>query len=268
MKDSDKVFISGSSVIIDDLLLHSTSLPLLMQLLECYFRIYLKYRVTLKLAKCDFLKKRFEFVGHDVLASGNTTAESKYYLINDWKQPTTGDGLHSFFSLCNFYQKFFPLFEAKVSPLRNLYIKYLHKEIPHVEWTPDRTELFNSCKVDLTSSPVLARFDSSKPVFIKTDWSSTGMSFILMQPTDDATSIAATKKLLSTGEFDFDLSMTGPRLQTFMSGMRMCTDVESHYHSFVGEVAAFRWSVSKCRVYLWGTRFYALCDMQTLYKIL
>ena len=50
--------------------------------------------------------------------------------------------------------------------------------------------------------------------------------------------------------------------------MRVCTDVEYHYHSFVGEVAAFCWSVSKCKVYLWETWFYALCDMKTLYKIL
>ena len=83
MKNSDNVHITGSRVIIDDLLLRSTALSLLLLLLECYLRIYFKFRTTLKLAKCDFLQNKFEFVGHDILAEGNTTAESKYDMIRD-----------------------------------------------------------------------------------------------------------------------------------------------------------------------------------------
>ena len=83
MRNLDRVHVTGSVVIIDDLKIRSTSLSLGLLLLECYFRIYLKYRVTLKLSKCNFLFDRFEFVGHDILSTGNTTAGSKYDLIND-----------------------------------------------------------------------------------------------------------------------------------------------------------------------------------------
>jgi len=120
MKNSEHVHISGSAVIIDDLLLRSTSLTLLLLLVECFFRVYLKYRTTLKLPKCDFLQTKFEFVGHDILPHGNTTASSKYGLIRDWKLPETAESLHSFISLCNFYNKFLPLFEMKIAPLRRL----------------------------------------------------------------------------------------------------------------------------------------------------
>ena len=89
-----------------------------------------------------------------------------------------------------------------------------------------------------------------------------------MQPMDDAKSIAATTKLLSTGICDFDLKMTGPWLQAFLCSMCMCTDTKSHYHSFVGKVAEFCWSVSKFKVHLWGTCVYALCGMKKLYKVL
>jgi hypothetical protein len=239
-----------------------------MLLWECYLRIYLKYRTTLNLKKCNFLRKRFEFVGHDILPEGNTTAKSKYDLISDWKLPTTGDGLHSFISLCNFYTKFLPLFEMKVGPLRLLYSKYLHQQIPKEEWTEDLKRLFSSLKNDLTSEPVLARYDSSKPVFLKTDWSSLGMSFILMQPSDDAVSTAAIKKLVEHGVCDYDKSANSPRLRAVSSGMRKCTEGESHYHSFVGEIAALRWAISKNKLYLWGVTFYVLCDMKSTYRIL
>jgi hypothetical protein len=56
--------------------------------------------------------------------------------------------------------------------------------------------LFDSMKEALTSSPVMARFDSSKSVFLKTDWSASGMGFILMQPDGSEESLAAISKLV------------------------------------------------------------------------
>ena len=268
MNNSNKHHLTGSRVIIDDIMLRSTSISLLLLLLECYLRIYLKYRITLNLKKCNFLKKRFEFVGHDILSMGNTTAQSKYDLINDWILPTTGDGLHSFVSLCNFYTKFLPLFEMKVTPLRHLYTKFLHQKIPPVAWSKDLVCLFNSLKKDLTSEPLLARYDSTKPIFLKTDWSSLGMSFVLMQPGNDKVSDSATKKLLNEGVCDFDVSTNGPRLRPISSGMRKCTDSESHHHNFVGEIATLRWAIAKNKLYLWGINFYVLCDMKSTYRIL
>ena len=51
MRKGSEVHITGSRVIIDDLMLRSTSLALLLLLLECYLRVYyFKYRTTLKLA--------------------------------------------------------------------------------------------------------------------------------------------------------------------------------------------------------------------------
>ena len=135
-------------------------------------------------------------------------------------------------------------------------------------WSDDMKVLFTSLKQDLTTSPVMARYDSTKPLFLKTDWSALGMIFILMQPCDDAASRKATEHLLKTGECLFELGADGPRLQPFLSGFRICTESESHYHSFVGEIAALRWAISRLKVYLWGQKFWSLCDMATLYKIL
>jgi len=70
---------------------------------------------------------------------------------------------------------------------------------------------------------VLSRFDTSRPTFLKTDWSSEGMGWILMQPVSDIESQAATTKLLTTGECLFDLSKYGARLKPIAFGSRSYT---------------------------------------------
>ena len=50
--------------------------------------------------------------------------------------------------------------------------------------------------------------------------------------------------------------------------MRRCTDTESYYHSFVGEIAALWWLIAKIKHYLWGQQFYCQCDVKTLNRIL
>jgi len=49
--------------------------------------------------------------------------------------------------------------------------------------------------------PLLARFNPAKPIFLKTDWSTSGMAWILMQPDDSEQSQAATE-LLGINQFD------------------------------------------------------------------
>ena len=61
----------------------------------------------------------------------------------------------------------------------------LRKEIPLMAWPPDLIKLFEDMKKCITSMPILARFNPTKPVFLKIDWSVEGMDWILMQPTDD-----------------------------------------------------------------------------------
>ena len=268
MRNSKQFHVTGSRVIIDDILLHSTSLSLLTLLFECYLRVYLKYRQSFRFKKCDFLSERFEFVGHDIMPCGNTTAASKYDLINDWKLPTTADGLHSFVSLINYYNRFCPLFEVRARPLRTLYTEHLHKKIPSTAWTPELKRLFESLKHDVTSSPVLARYDSSKPCFLKTDWSSRAMSFILMQPDNSSESSAALKKTIPYQDNNFETTLGGARLQPIASGCRLCTESESHHHSFIGEIGAGRWGIAQNKAFLWGVHFFWLCDMKSINHIL
>ena len=76
------------------------------------------------------------------------------------------------------------------------------KDIPEKSLTPELIKIFDKYKKWITSSPVLARYDSDKPVFLKTDWSTEVMDHILMQPDDSATSKGVTIKILEKGVCD------------------------------------------------------------------
>ena len=74
---------SGTKSVIDDILLWSNNIQAILIYLECICRVFQKYRVSFRLDKCEFLKERVEFVGHDLTADGNSPAASKFNMIND-----------------------------------------------------------------------------------------------------------------------------------------------------------------------------------------
>ena len=258
----------GSKVIIDDILLYCTNVDILLVYLECVCQTFQKYRCSFQLKKCEFLKDRVEYVGHDLTPKGNCPAASKFDMINNWKLPKSGSSLHSFIGLLNIYHQYIPFMEIRLKPLRHLERRYRRKCIPQLAWTPDLVALFVEMKHTVTSSPVLARYNPTLPTFIKTDWSALGMAWILMQPASDKVSLDAAKKMGTTNECLFDLTKQGPRLQPIAYGSRSCTDMEKHFHSFVGEIGCGRWAFAQNKRYLWGAHFYWICDCSAVKEVL
>ena len=98
-------------------------------------------------------------------------------------------------------------------------------------WSPTLISLFFQCKNNLTTSPLLLRFDGSKLVFLKTDWSATGMEFIVIQLDNSPESLLELHHLSNTGECRFDLTMKDARLCHVAFGFRSNRTFEVHYHS-------------------------------------
>ena len=73
----------GSRSIIDNILLWCSEKRLVLLYFSCVCKVFKKYCVSFKLSKCNFLAKRTEYVGHDILPSGNSPASSKFNLIQD-----------------------------------------------------------------------------------------------------------------------------------------------------------------------------------------
>jgi len=81
-----------------------------------------------------------------------------------------------------------PFMEMRLKLMRILYRKYLRKDIPLMAWSLQLIKLFQVIKRMITSSPLLVRYNPTKPAFLKTDWSASGMAWILMQPDDSPAS--------------------------------------------------------------------------------
>jgi len=272
--DANEIFVgkskivSGSRTIINNIILFCSYKELILLYFEFVCIVFQKYRVSFRMDKCEFLMERVEYVGIDIMKQGNTPAQSKFDMINDWKLLKSGQSLFSFIGMINFYHRYAPYFEIKLKPLRKLCKRFYRKELPQMGWTPELITLFEELKVGITSSPVLARFDPEKPTFPKTDWSAEGMGWILMQPADDDESTKAMQILKRTGEYQFDLSTNGARLKPIFFGSRSCNDMEKKYHSFTGEGACGRWAIGQNRKYFWGCHFYWLCDCSAMKELL
>ena len=87
---------------------------------------------------------------------------------------------------------------------------------------------------------MLVKCNSSLPIFLKTNWSAAGMGFIIIQPARYKVSIEVLRNLKKTGDNKFNFSLEGPRLRHILLGSRKCTEIESHYHSFVSDVTTSR----------------------------
>jgi len=102
---STKKIVSGSRTIIDDIILYCSNKALILLYFECVCIVFKKYWVNFRLDKCKFLKDRVKCVGVDIMKDENAPAQSKFYMINNWELPTSGQLLFSFIGLINFYHR-------------------------------------------------------------------------------------------------------------------------------------------------------------------
>lgn len=115
-------------------------------------------------------------------------------------------------------------------------MRHRKQSIPELAWSSNLVATFESLKQLITSLPLLARYDSTKPLFLKIDWNATGMGYTLMQPDNRAASRIALEKLLSTGECDFDILQSGARLQPILFNRCTCREIKHHYHGVLGKL--------------------------------
>ena len=61
-------------IIIDDILLFSIHVPIILHYYSCVVRVFTKYRLSFKLSKYDLFQSRVEYVSRDIFAHINFPA--------------------------------------------------------------------------------------------------------------------------------------------------------------------------------------------------
>ncbi|WVZ70428.1 hypothetical protein U9M48_019099 [Paspalum notatum var. saurae] len=116
------------------------------------------------------------FLGHILSAKGVAVDPSKVEDVLNWKQPQTVTEIRSFLGLAGYYRRFIKDFSRISKPM----IALTQKNAKFV-WSPKCEEAFGTLKKLLTSAPVLAQPDITKPFDVYCDASGSGLGCVLMQ---------------------------------------------------------------------------------------
>ena len=117
-----------------------------------------------------------KFLGHTISGEGIAIDRSKVQEVMDWKPPTSVHQIISFLSLAGYYRCFIPDFSRIAKPMTEL----LKKGVKFV-WDDKCEEAFHTLRAQLTTAPVLAQPDNTKPFDIYCDACGTGLGRVLIQ---------------------------------------------------------------------------------------
>ena len=123
-----------------------------------------------------FWLKKVGFLGHILSKKGVAVDPSKVECVLNWKQPKTVTKIWSFLVLVGYYRRFIKDFSKTAKPMTSL-----TKKNARYSWSPNYEEAFQSLKKSLTTAPVLAQPDVTKPFDMYCDASGNGLGCVLMQ---------------------------------------------------------------------------------------
>jgi transposase InsO family protein len=144
--------------------------------LERAFQLLEQHQFYLKLSKCQFQLREVNYLGHIIGADGVKPDPAKTQVVRDWPAPQNKSQLRSFVGLATWFRKFIQGFSKLTQPLTALF----HDKVPW-HWSPECQHAFDSIKAALTSAPVLALPDFTKPFRVICDASDYGIGAVLLQ---------------------------------------------------------------------------------------
>ena len=192
--------------------------------------------LSLNLKKCHLAQTELQLLGHTISTQGVLPDPDKVAAVKNSQTPTCLRALRSFIGLCSFYRRFIPDFAKIARPLHSL----MQKDSAF-EWTEEREAAFQRLKLALTSPPLLAHFDQTKPVTVHSDASGYGIGLILTQKreTDGAAAVVA-------------------------YASRTLTKAEMNYSTTEKECLGVVWSTKVFRPYMYGRPVTVVTDHNAL----
>jgi hypothetical protein len=163
-------------VFIDDILVYSKNEAEHTKHLHTVLQRLRDHQLYAKLSKCDFWLKEIKFLGHTISQEGVSVDPKKVQEVMDWKPPTTMRQIRSFLGLAGYYRRFIPDFSRIAKPMTQL----LKKGVKF-EWSQKCEDAFHTLRQHLTTAPVLAQPDNTRPFEVYCDASGTGLGCVLMQ---------------------------------------------------------------------------------------
>jgi cleavage and polyadenylation specificity factor subunit 1 len=166
---------------IDDILVFSKSIEDHEQHLRILFTQLKKYGILLNPAKCVFRASEVSFLGYTISSRGSQPLPDRVRDLQDSPPPKTIAQLRRFLGMLNFYRRFIPKAASSQAPLHQILAGPRTKGSTPVPWTDELLHTFQECKTSLSQAVLLAHPDTSAPLALVTDASTTAMGAVLQQ---------------------------------------------------------------------------------------
>jgi hypothetical protein len=161
---------------IDDILVYSKNEDEHTEHLHIVLQRLRDHHLYAKLSKCDFWLGEIKFLGHTISQDGISVDPEKVQEVMNWKPPTIVRQIRSFLGLTGYYRRFIPDFSRIAKPTTEL----LKKGVKY-KWSQKCEDAFHALRQHLTTAPVLAQPDNTKPFEVYCDALGTGLGCVLMQ---------------------------------------------------------------------------------------
>ena len=236
-------------VYLDDIIVYSDTIADHLKRLERVFQKLREHGLKIEAEKCQFFQSRVKYLGHVVSAEGVATDPAKTEAVSQWPTPRTLKDLRSFLGFASYYRRFVPGFAQTAVPLHKLVAEISEKgknkrgTITSERWEGECRKAFDDLRKALTSAPVLAYPDYTKPFIVETDASDKGLGAVLSQKQDGKLRVIAYAS----------------------RGLRGAERNMKNYSSMKLELLALKWAVAeKFREYLLGSEFVVYTDNNPL----
>ncbi|GFU11520.1 retrovirus-related Pol polyprotein from transposon 17.6 [Trichonephila clavipes] len=167
-------------IYMDDLIIPAKDEKEGLEKLKEVLEVASKYGLEMKFKKCQFLRKKVEFLDHVVENGTIRPSIAKTIAVKKFPVPTTVKQVQSFLGLTGYFRKFIPAYSQIAKPLSDL----TRKDNPFMFEQP-QMEAFQKIKKLLTESPVLSIFQQGKTTELHTDASQQGYGAVLLQEAED-----------------------------------------------------------------------------------
>ena len=240
---------------IDDICIFAPDEDTMLDRMELVFKRLAEFNLKVKPKKCFWFQKKVLFLGYQLSSEGISANPEKVEKVANWPVPVDIRELQSFIGLASYYRRFIKKFSEWSKCLHELIgpegsvKKSKRKKVTPESfvWKEEHQEAFDNLKEALTTSPVLAYPDFSKPFILETDASFKGLGAVLSQKDEKGRM----------------------RVIAYASrGLRGSEKNMNNYSSAKLELLGLKWAVTqKLRNYLLGSKFTVYTDNNPLAHI-
>ena len=170
---------SKIAVYIDDLIIKTETLEEHIAIMKELCDRLRKWGLMLGLKKCFFLRKKVEFLGHEISSDGRRPASKKLEALEKFPEPKSAAEVRRFYGLASYLRKYVRKFGEKSAPLSEVM-----RDDKSFRWGDEQKRAFEQIKHDLIHCATLKFPDPNAPYIMMTDASKIAIGSAVGQKDD------------------------------------------------------------------------------------